>query len=244
MRVIKLTVAYDGTDFAGWQRQAEHRTVQAVLEAALEPVEGRRVAVAGAGRTDAGVHADGQVASFALDSAIPLTDLLRALNARLPADVRALAAEEAPEAFHARFSARLKTYHYRVCTQDVLPPLARRSAWHVPGRLDRAAMDRAAASLVGRHDFAAFQSSGSAVRTTVRELARSVLVDDPVGLRYEVCGTGFLRHMVRAIVGTLVEVGRGRLPADAVPALLDGRDRAAAGPTAPPQGLVLHEVAY
>jgi tRNA pseudouridine38-40 synthase len=244
MRVIKLTVAYDGTDFAGWQRQARHRTVQAVLEAALEPIEGRRVVVHGAGRTDAGVHAAGQVASLRLERPITPADLRRALNARLPDDVRVIEVEEMPPDFHARFAARLKTYHYRVCTRPVMAPLERRTAWHVRGPLDGEAMQRAAALLVGEHDFASFRGAGSAVRSTVRTLTRSVVITDPGGFRYEVAGTGFLRHMVRALVGTLVEVGRGRLAADDLPAILDARDRDRGGPTAPPQGLVLQEVGY
>ncbi|MGE0041770.1 MAG: tRNA pseudouridine(38-40) synthase TruA [Vicinamibacterales bacterium] len=244
MRVIKLTVAYDGTDFAGWQRQARHRTVQAVIEDALEPIAGRPVVIHGAGRTDAGVHAAGQVASLILERPIAPADLCRALNARLPDDVRVMAAEEAAPDFHARFMARLKTYHYRVCTLPVLPPLERRTAWHVRGPLDEAAMARAAAALVGEHDFASFQAAGSAVRSTVRTLTRSAVIAEATGLRYEVAGTGFLRYMVRAIVGTLVEVGRGRRAPDDLPAILAARDRASAGLTAPPQGLVLHGVEY
>lgn len=244
MRVIKLTVAYDGTDFAGWQRQARHRTVQAVLEDALGPIAGRPVVIHGAGRTDAGVHAAGQVASFTLERPIAAHDLRRALNARLPYDVRVMAAAEAEPGFHARFMARLKTYHYRVCTLPVLPPLERRTAWHVRGPLDEEAMARAAALLVGEHDFASFRAAGSAVRSTVRTLTRSAVVVDASGFRYEVSGTGFLRHMVRAVVGTLVEVGRGRLAAGDLSAILEACDRASAGPTAPPQGLVLHAVEY
>jgi len=254
-RILKLTIAYDGTEFAGWQRQASERTVQAVLEDAIAPIEKSAVAVIGAGRTDAGVHAAGQVASVALHMGLSCDELRRALNATLPSDVRVLAVEEAAETFRARHDARLKTYHYSIWNGVAVSPVLRRYAWHIPQRLELEAMQEAATLLLGSHDFAAFQASGSDVKTTVRRLLASTfrpvdvseLVTGPAGdrlLRYEVTGTGFLRHMVRNIVGTLVDVGRRRTPVDQVNAILRSRDRSLAGATAPPHGLVLWQVEY
>jgi tRNA pseudouridine38-40 synthase len=254
-RTLKLTVAYDGTDFAGWQRQARERTVQAVIEDAIAPIEKAPVTVTGAGRTDAGVHAAGQVVSVSLETAISCQELRRALNATLPDDVRVLVVEQAARAFSARHDAKLKTYHYAIWNGVAVPPSYRRYAWHVPQPMDLGAMNEAAAILVGSHDFAAFQATGSDVKTTVRRLLASAVRDlDPTGLlprvegdrllRYEVMGTGFLRHMVRNIVGTLADVGRRRLSVAEFAAILESRDRGAAGRAAPPQGLVLWQVEY
>jgi tRNA pseudouridine38-40 synthase len=253
MRTLRVTIAYDGTDFAGWQRQATERTVQATIEDALVPIEGERVVITGAGRTDAGVHAAGQVASFSLKSAIDIINLQRALNATLPDDIRIVRVEEVPAAFNARFDARRKTYHYSLWLGGVLPPQFRHYVWHIPQRLDMDAMNAAAGSLLGTHDFAAFQATGSDVQTTVRELVLSRIVNvSPSAtisgegelVRYEVTGNGFLRHMVRNIVGTLVEVGTGRWPAPCVADILASHDRTLAGPTAPASGLFLMRVDY
>lgn len=254
-RTLKLTIAYDGTEFAGWQRQARERTVQAVLEDTIAPIEKWPVTVVGAGRTDAGVHAAGQVASVSMTSGITCDELRRALNATLPGDVRVLTIDEADAGFSARRDARLKTYHYSIWNGAVVPPSLRRYAWHVPQPLDLDAMNDAAALLVGAHDFAAFQATGSDVKTTVRRILISTvrvvdvatLVTPAPGdrlLRYDVTGTGFLRHMVRNIVGTLADVGRRRTSIDQVKAILASRDRAAAGATAPPHGLALWQVEY
>jgi tRNA pseudouridine38-40 synthase len=244
VRTIKLTIAYDGTNFAGWQMQAGPRTVQGVLEDALHPIEDRRVVVHAAGRTDAGVHAAGQVVSFSLTSAITCDALVRAVNVRLPDDVRVMRAEEVEADFNARFHARLKTYHYAICNGAVVPPQIRHFVWHVPQPLDLEAMDRAAATLVGEHDFAAFQAAGGDVITTRRTLLTSRMVRREERLLYEVTGTGFLRHMVRNIVGTLVDIGRGRRPVSDMRHVLASRDRAQASATAPPQGLTLWSVQY
>jgi tRNA pseudouridine38-40 synthase len=255
-RTLKITLSYDGTDFAGWQRQANAaRTVQAVLEDALAPIEKGPVTVMAAGRTDAGVHAAAQVASVSVQSPISCHSLRRALNATLPTDVRVLSLEEMPEGFSARRDARLKTYHYAIWNGVSVPPFLRRYAWHVPQPLDARAMNEAAAMFVGEHDFAAFQATGSDVKTTVRRVVTSTvgavdmseLVRTPADerfLRYEVAGNGFLRHMVRTIVGTLADVGRQRTPIDRVKTILDSRLRNEAGPTAPPHGLVLWQVEY
>jgi len=244
VRTLKLTIAYDGTTFAGWQMQANQRTVQGVLEEALQAIEGSRVVVHAAGRTDAGVHAAGQVISFTLTSAIACDALLRALNVRLDRDVRVMNAEEAPDGFNARFDARQKTYHYAILNEPVVPPPLRHFVWHVPQPLDVTGMNEAAGVLAGEHDFAAFQAAGSDVITTRREVLASRVVSRDGQVVYEITGTGFLRHMVRNIVGTLVDIGRGRRPAEDMIRVLLSRDRAQASATAPPQGLTLVRVEY
>jgi tRNA pseudouridine38-40 synthase len=244
MRNLKITLAYDGTRLVGWQRQAEGDSVQGLLEDALARFEGARVTVHGAGRTDAGVHALGQVASAQVTCEHDVATLTRALNAQLPDDVRVRAIEEAAPDFHARFSARSKTYRYHIRHGIIADPFERAFVWHMPETLDVRAMRAAADALVGRHDFAAFRSVGSGTPDTVRTITRSVLEDDAGRLTYEISGEGFLRHMVRAIVGTLVEVGRGFREIDTMLSLLQGSARGDAGPTAPPQGLFLVRVDY
>jgi len=244
MPSYRITVAYDGTDFVGWQRQAAGVSIQGVIEEALRELDGRDVTVVGAGRTDAGVHALAQVASFTLERARPADTVVRALNARLPETVRVLAAEEVPPSFHPQFDAHAKRYRYRMWNGDVLPPFERQYAWHVPGALDVEAMDRAAHLLEGEHDFAAFQSSGSDVETTVRRVFESTIRTESAILVYEIVGNGFLRHMVRAIAGSLVEVGRGRRPAEWIAAVLQSRERGCAGRSAPARGLFLVGIDY
>lgn len=248
---LKLTIAYDGTGLVGWQRQPEGTSVQGLLEEALAPLEADvavAVAVAGAGRTDAGVHALAQVASLALHRAIAPDAVVRAVNMRLPPAVRVLSAEEVSPAFHARFDAVGKTYRYRIWNGEVLSPFERPFVWHVASpRLDVPAMADAAARLEGRHDFAAFQGAGSDAATTVRTVFSSRVTADAAGgplITYEVRGDGFLRHMVRTIVGTLVEVGRRRQPPQWIDDVLMSGARAAAGRTAPPAGLFLVRVHY
>jgi tRNA pseudouridine38-40 synthase len=247
MRTLKLTVEYDGTRYVGWQRQAAGTSIQGLLEAGLARIEGRAVAVHGAGRTDAGVHALGQVASVALSTGLPEETLTRALNAVLPPDVRVRSVQAVDASFHARFSARSKTYEYRLVTAPFISAFLYRYAWHVSHAVDTAAMREAAAWLVGTHDFAAFQASGSAVATTARTV-HALIIDEgadwdrPLVIR--VTGDGFLRHMVRTIVGTLIEVGSARREPASVRSILLSRDRAQAGPTAPAHGLFLTRVEY
>ena len=279
MRVLKLTVAYDGTRFVGWQRQAEGESIQGLLEDALARFEGASVTVHGAGRTDAGVHALAQVASASVSFTHECSAIIRGLNASLPQDVRVTGVDDADPGFHARFGARSKTYRYVIERAPVASPFSRAFAWHVPERLDVDAIRAAAAALVGTHDFAAFQSAGSETSGTVRTITYSeVAPREDVALWragsgrsgpalpalsermrvegserseskgaylvYEIAGDGFLRHMVRAIVGTLVEVGRGWRSADSMRSLLTGGDRHAAGATAPSHGLFLVSVDY
>ena len=244
MPTFKLTIAYDGTDFVGWQRQPSGLSIQGVLEDALSDLDGREVSVIGAGRTDAGVHARGQVATATLSRQIAADALTRAINIRLPGSVRITAAAEVGDDFHARFHARTKRYRYRICNADVLSPFERAYAWHVAMPLDRAAMAEAAARLTGTHDFAAFQGTGSDTLTTTRTITTSRIVAADELVCYDAAGEGFLRHMVRNIVGSLVEVGRGHRPPGWILDVLASRDRTRAGPTAPPQGLFLIEVTY
>ena len=244
MRNLKLTLAYDGTRLVGWQRQAEGDSVQGLLEDALARFEGAPVTVHGAGRTDAGVHALGQVANAQLTCAHDAETLTRALNAQLPEDVRVLAVEEVSPVFHARFTARSKTYCYQIRHGRIADPFERAYVWHMPERLRVEAMRAAAGVLVGTHDFAAFQSAGSPTRDTVRTVTQSTLDDRDGRMTYEITGNGFLRHMVRAIVGTLVEIGRGFREPESMASLLRRSARADAGPTAPPRGLFLVRVDY
>lgn len=247
MRVFKLTLQYDGTDFVGWQRQAAGRSIQGVLEDALRPIEGRAVNVHGAGRTDAGVHALGQVCSFGLTASISPGALARALNAVLPRDVRVADAAVMPDDFHARFSSTGKVYDYRIVTGPFASPFLRRYVWHVRGRLDTAVMREASARFVGTHDFAAFQGHGAVRRTPVRTVRRVDWTGDggpehPLVMCIE--GDGFLRHMVRNIAGTLVDIGLGRRVPSDVEMILAARSRPSAGPTAPASGLFLRQVLY
>jgi tRNA pseudouridine38-40 synthase len=247
MRNLKVTVQYDGTAFVGWQRQDTGVSIQGLLEDALVPIEGAAVVVHGAGRTDAGVHALAQVATFGLHAAIDPATLTRALNGVLPPEVRVTAAEDVEEGFHARFSAVGKVYEYRFVNGPFISPFLHRYAWHVPGPLDLDAMREAATLIVGTRDFECFQGSGSPVATTVRTV-RSIEwengdgFDTPTIVRME--GDGFLRHMVRNIAGTLVDIGAGRWPASDMTSILESRNRARAGRTAPARGLFLVRVLY
>jgi tRNA pseudouridine38-40 synthase len=246
--IFRLVLAYDGTDFQGWQAQPGRRparTVQGELEAAPAPLAGgARVPVEGAGRTDAGVHALGQVASFALQREIGARELMRALNALLPADVRVLEAAIALPGFHARRSALAKRYRYELDTGPVQLPTRRRTAGHVPFLLDAAALAAAAALYLGRHDFAALQSSGGSVKTTLRTVLRSEARLLGATLVYETEADGYLRKMVRSMVGGLIAVGRGALSVEQLARALEGRERAAWPAPAQARGLSLVGVSY
>jgi tRNA pseudouridine38-40 synthase len=247
MVLYRVTLAYDGTDFRGWQAQrTDHgRTVQGELEAALSRLAGgTRVAVAGAGRTDAGAHALGQVASFEMPRAMEAADLARALNGLLPADVRVLDAALAPAGFHARRSAVGKLYRYVLDTDPLQLPHRRRFAGHLPGALDEERVRSAARLYLGRHDFASLASAGGSVKTTVRTVRRSEVAFAEGTLTYEAAADGFLRRMVRSMVGGLIAAGRGTLDVDALRRALEAGDRGAWPPPAPAGGLTLVHVDY
>ena len=245
MRTLKLTLSYDGTNYVGWQRQTNGISVQQVVEEAFAPLMGGIApTVSGAGRTDAGAHALAQVASVNTDIEISTISLQRALNVRLPEDVRVMTVEEATPGFHARFHATGKAYRYRVVTSQVMPPFDRHYAWHSPEPKNIDLMREAAALLVGTHDFASFQARGSFVSDTVRTIHTLDLRQSGSEIVVLCDGDGFLRHMVRSIVGTLAEVGTGLRPAAAVRDMIAARDRRAAGATAPACGLTLMEVRY
>lgn len=245
MRTLKLTLAYDGSAYVGWQRQANGVSVQQVVEEAFAPLMGSVApTVAGAGRTDAGAHALGQVASVNTEIEIAPLAVQRALNVRLPEDVRVMAVEEATPGFHARFHATGKAYRYRVITSQVMPPFDRNYAWHSPEPKDIDRMREAAALLVGTHDFASFQARGSFIRDTTRTIHSLELRQEGSEITLHCDGDGFLRHMVRGIVGTLAEIGTGLRPPSIIKDMIDARDRRAAGATAPACGLTLMEVRY
>jgi len=245
MSSFKITIAYDGGPFVGWQRQSNGTSVQGLIEDALRELDDRDVTVHGAGRTDAGVHAMAQVASFTLVRDVTADVIVRSLNSKLPFEIRIMSAEEVPASFHARFGASSKTYRYRIWHADVLNPFERAYAWHIFGPLDIAAMAETARLVEGRHDFAAFQTVGGTSGATERTISSSRMTANGDGLvTYDITGSGFLRHMVRAIVGTIVEVGRGRQRPEWMRDVIASRDRAQAGRTAPAHGLFLVRVDY
>ncbi len=257
MQNWKLTLSYDGTPFHGWQIQPGLATVQGTLASALLQITGETVLPQGSGRTDTGVHAIAQVASFPLAVPIPAANMRRALNHALPASIRVLSAEPVPDGFHARHSARQKTYEYRILPAPVLcSPFQAPHVWAHPRPLDLRRIQQAARHILGTHDFLSFAAADPdrATRT-----ALSTDQDEPVTTRtilhscwqlrdgllvYRVTGTGFLHHMVRNLVGTFAEIGLARLAPDCIPAILAARNRSAAGPTAPARGLFLVEVVY
>ncbi|WP_307400832.1 tRNA pseudouridine(38-40) synthase TruA [Desulfofundulus luciae] len=248
MRNIKLTIAYDGTNYHGFQEQRGTGlvTIQEVLEKCLRRLAGREIRVTGAGRTDAGVHARGQVVNFdACGWSIPTDRIVLALNGMLPRDIAALKAEEVGPEFHARYSALAKTYRYTIYNSRIPSPFWRLYSHFVPRPLDVEAMAQAAQKLVGTHDFASFQAAGSPIKNTVRTLFAVDVFREGIELVHLTFrGNGFLYNMVRIMVGTLIEVGLGKRDPDDIPAILAARDRTRAGPTAPPEGLCLERVEY
>lgn len=243
----RITLAYDGTAYEGWQMQATGPTVQGLLSEALARIDGAPVIVHGAGRTDAGVHAEGQVASFRLRRERDGDELRRALNGNLPPDIRVYEAAPAAEDFHARFDARSKTYRYQLYTAEVMNPFLERYAWHYPYELDLARLAEDGRALTGRRDFRAFTVADSgAVRAgrTVRTLSDFQLVIDGARLLLTFTGDGFLRYMVRTMVGALLEANRGRLKAGSIEALLESGRRELSGALAPAKGLTMVKVEY
>ncbi|MXZ37388.1 MAG: tRNA pseudouridine(38-40) synthase TruA [Holophagales bacterium] len=245
----RLLIAYDGSDYAGWQRQDNALAVQQVVEEAVAAIAGQEVTVHGAGRTDAGVHAAGQAAHLDLPAGnLPSGETRRALihgvNHHLPAAIRVLSADPVDDSFHARKSASFKVYGYRLCTAPVIDPFRAPFVVPAPRRLDLESMKAAASLIRGRHDFAAFAKAGGGHGSTVRTIHEARWTEQGDEIRFRVAGDGFLRGMVRALVGTTLEVGLGRRSPDDLAALLGGRPRAEAGPNAPARGLCLERVEY
>lgn len=267
MRNLRLMLSYDGSEFAGWQVQPGLATVQGTLASAIGRLSGENVLPQGSGRTDAGVHALGQVATFTTNSPIPLENWLRALNELLPAAIRVLEVNEVPAEFHARKSARAKTYRYRIYRSAICPPFLARYVWHFPYPLDEGMMARAAERVIGEHDFTSFaavdperedraaadenlnhgghrEAQGKAEKTNIRTIHSSSWTREADEFVYTVRGSGFLHHMVRNLVGTFLLVGKGTLKPEDMRRILDARDRSAAGATAPASGLYLVNVEY
>jgi len=244
MRNFRLLLEYEGTDYCGWQRQAEGETIQQKLEEAVARITGKAMHVQGAGRTDAGVHARGQVANFRSGTRLVPERLRDALNAVLPRDIVVLQLDEAPSGFHAQFDARSKVYVYTIRNDRVRSALDRGFVWHFRHKLNARRMRQAAAMLPGKRDFAAFQTEAYRKPNSVRTVLQARLRRRGKCVIFTIEADGFLYNMVRAIVGTLVEVGRGKISVDEFAAILESRDRRRAGPTAPPQGLCLVEVKY
>jgi tRNA pseudouridine38-40 synthase len=251
MRHIKFTIAYDGATFHGWQIQPSLPTIQGAIADAASQITQQKIFVHGASRTDTGVHALGQVAHFKTQSALPATEFQRALNALLPPAIRIVAAEEVGPDFHARWEAQGKTYRYRIWRGQVLPPFEHQRALHYSGALDETAMAQAAHEFEGEHDFTSFSASSGSEdddreREVVRVIYSSELIREPDRdeIAYVVRGRSFLRYMVRKIVGTLIEVGKGRLAPSDIPQIFEARDRSRSGPTVPAEGLYLVSLEY
>jgi tRNA pseudouridine38-40 synthase len=241
---LKITIEYDGTGYCGWQIQPNGESIQAVLERAISTFFGTPIRITGSGRTDAGVHALGQVANFRVDKEHDRHRILRGLNALTPPDITIKEIEIVADAFDARRDGRSRVYEYHILNRLTSSPFYLNRAWHVHEELDRAAMRTAISCLLGEHDFSSFRAAGCEAMHPIRKVYRSSLEQRGELLVYTIEATAFLRHMVRNIVGTLVEVGRGLRPAESFRDLLEARDRTQAGPTAPPQGLYLIEVKY
>ena len=251
MRNLKLTIAYDGTNYSGWQRQRNAVTIQGEIEKVLARLCNTHIDLHGAGRTDAGVHALAMIAHFQTDSNISDSDFKRALNSILPEAIRIIAAEEVDSSFHSRFSATAKTYFYSIETAPVQDPFSRLFTLHFPQQLDPEKINQCLDILTGSHDFASFEASGSrdTTLTTGRGSVRTIFTatfeeTSATSYRFMFRGDGFLRHMVRNLVGTLLDVGRGRTTVEGFKTILAAKNRASAGPTAPAHGLFLQEVSY
>ncbi|MBO4872552.1 MAG: tRNA pseudouridine(38-40) synthase TruA [Lachnospiraceae bacterium] len=242
MRRIMLTVAYDGSDYHGWQTEPTGITVEEVLNRALSALLKEEVRVSGASRTDAGVHARGNLCVFDTEAPIPPEKIAPALLGRLPDDIVVRASREVPAGFHPRRCDSVKTYEYTIYRDELPDPLVRRTSWFLYRPLDVEAMRRAAAFLIGEHDFQSFCAAGAQVQTTVRRITAVTVAEDGPFLRIRVSGTGFLYNMVRILTGTLVQVGLGQKRPEDIPLILVSKDRAQAGPTAPPQGLCLMKI--
>ncbi len=244
-RIFKLTIEYDGSAYLGWQRQKDPNTIQGTIERALHTLTGRHVTLSGSGRTDSGVHALGQAASFRSNTHLSPEDIHRALNAILPDDIVILSCHEMPEGFHARFDVTSKCYRYCLLNRSLPSAVGRQYTWHIRKPLDVDAMREALRHIIGTHSFKAFEGAGSPRSDSVRQVYRAEIISRKGGrLDFEIEGSGFLRHMVRNIVGTLVDIGLGKITADDLAKIRDTQDRGKAGITAPAHGLFLVRVNY
>lgn len=249
MRTIKLTIEYDGTNYVGWQIQPSGRSIQGELTKALRRMTGEENHIIGSSRTDAGVHALGQVAHFRTNTMIPPTGFMRGINSLLDDDISVIAAREAEDGFHAQKGARSKLYRYVILNSDAPSALLARRCWHIREKLDIKAMQEAAKCLVGEHDFKSFQAAGSSARDAFRRINSIVIkkgrYQDHAGAIYiDISGNGFVYHMVRNVVGTLVRIGKGRIPPSEMERILKARERKRAGATAPARGLYLAKVTF
>ncbi len=244
MATIKLTIEYDGTAYAGWQRQPNQPTIQGAVETALTRITQQQISIIAAGRTDAGVHARGQVASFQSDKSIPVDKWRLALNSALPKDISVVSSEQVPESFHARYSAKEKLYEYRISRHPARPAIDRNRVWHLPCDLDTQAIRHAMSGFIGRHDFTSFQGPRASTSDPMCVVSQVSLTSDLMTLTIQIQANRFLKQMVRTIIGTLTEVGRHKRSPDSVTDILQAKDRRAAGETAPPQGLYLLHVWY
>ena len=246
LKNIKITLEYDGSQFHGWQRQKRERTIQAEIEAALYQIMGGKITVIGSGRTDSGVHALGQVANFRCHTRLEDKGIQNALNSLLPNAIIVLRCQQVDMSFHARYAAKRKTYQYQIYNHPIPKAIGRQYAWHIRRPLDKDRMCMAAEILIGRHDFSAFEGSGSPRSSSIRHIFNAGFrtASNPAHLTFEIEADGFLRFMVRNIVGTLVDVGRGKTDLDVFTSVLRSHDRREAGATAPPHGLFLVKVTY
>jgi tRNA pseudouridine38-40 synthase len=245
MRNIKLLIEYDGTNYQGWQVQAKGPTIQGMLEEKLSRLTGERIHLIGSGRTDSGVHALGQVAHFETQSQMNIRTIQRALNSLLPPDIVIQKVEEVDEGFHARKHVKSKVYEYRILNRNLRSAFHRGYVWYIPQKLNLMEMKKATQGLIGEHDFSSFRSVGTPTRTAVRRVIRAEWKRGRDGIiRFEIEANGFLKQMVRSIIGTLVEIGKGKMKAADLRKILNSKDRKEAGPTAPAQGLFLKEVKY
>ncbi len=255
MKNIRITIEYDGTDYSGWQKQKKSSTLQSIIENALLQITNKPVKITGASRTDAGVHALGQVACFRTDTRLEPAIIRRALNAVLPEDIRILKAEDAASEFHPRYDALSKSYFYIIDNTDTASAFIYRYSWRLPFKLNIAEIKRAGEMLIGRHDFSAFRGAGCGAKNTLREItSMEIKVSKRIDfmtaklegrfIKIRIEANAFLRHMVRNIVGTLVEAGRGRLDAESIADALRHKDRKRTGPTAPAKGLFLERIRY
>ena len=244
MRNVKLTIEYDGKDFNGWQKQPNKLNIQGEIERAIENVTGEKVELIASGRTDAGVHALGQVANFKTNSNFPIEKFPIAINSQIKNSIRIKSAEEVDERFHSRFNCKRKTYRYVIDNSKYGSAIYRNLSYHVPTKLNVEKMKKAIKYFEGEHDFKAFKSSGTSSKSSVRTIYKAIIKEKNENIIIELTGNGFLYNMVRIIVGTLVEVGLGKIEPKEIPDIIESKDRQRAGKTLPPQGLFLLEVEY